>query len=79
MTAQKISDILYNNGYEVSKYSTGYETPSYTVHDKGTNEKIFSCIGTKDLKEWFEVMSSRFDYQYNPLNVPKFDLNGMCR
>ena len=75
MTAQKITNILYDNGYTVTKNQNGYQTASYTI--RYNNEIIYHAKNTNDLKTWFSTMNDRYNYTYNNNNIPSFDLNGM--
>lgn len=80
MTTQKIVDILFNNGYKVTKDGS-YEATYYIIRDIQTSEIVFDCKGAKDLKNWYNIMNDRYNFKskYNILNIPKYDLNGMYR
>lgn len=74
MTTQKIANILYGNGYIVSKNSDSYISTYYTV--RYNNEIIFSCKGSKDLKDWFNIMNSRYNFKTNGI-IPEYNLDGI--
>jgi len=81
MTTQKIANILFSCGYNVFKNYNGYETSYYSIYDIVSGEKVFGCKGAKDLKDFFKAWNNNYDFikRHNPLNIPKFTLEGIAQ